>query len=157
MKKLHQTFWDNGNIKEKGFVIDDKREDYWVYYNEDGSVSVKSYYLSNDEKKRWEYKILDGITYVYSGEMRNGIKDGDWNLDKTEPSFKMLKEEWWAYGYCVRSEVIPGSQEDYDIYINSEYRDTFKIAFKERENQEKNFWIFIIIAVLSLLYLFSIN
>ena len=161
MKKLHQTFWDNGNIKEKGFLRDGEKFGDWEYFNEDGSIAVRTVYLlKNDvisEMRRKEYKILDGITYVYHGNMRNGIKDGKWSLDKIDPSVKMLKEEWWFYGNVWRSEIIDGSEEDYELYEKNLFRDTHKIAFKEQENQNNNFGILIIIITLTLLYLFSLN
>jgi len=90
----------NGKLKEEGWVIDDKKTDYWFYYFENGLKKEEGHYKNNQKTAWWihydrkqtiikkcEYKDdkLDGLVIVYSkGDISkaekycNGVKLKTW-------------------------------------------------------------------------------
>tara|TARA_B110000008_G_C16837554_1_gene511237 strand:+ start:471 stop:938 length:468 start_codon:yes stop_codon:yes gene_type:complete len=155
MKKLHQTFWSNGNLKEEGDLTNGVRNGPWKHFNEDGSLQSDSYY-QNDLKELWckEYIRLGGINYTYEGKMMGGIKSGEWVLFINETN-KTLQQEWWVYDMLYRKEVNPDAKLEYDIYIDNLEKDKFSFFHKKREEEQINFWLFVIFFLFVIFYFFT--
>tara|TARA_B100000427_G_C15257227_1_gene484910 strand:+ start:230 stop:697 length:468 start_codon:yes stop_codon:yes gene_type:complete len=155
MKKLHQTFWDNGNLKEEGYLKNGVRNGPWKHFNEDGSLQSDSYY-QNDLKELdcKEYIRLGGINYTYQGEMIRGTKSGKWVLFINETN-KILQQELWWNDMLIRKKVNPDAKLEYDIYIDNLEKDTFSIFNKKREEEKINFWLFVIFFLFVIFYFFT--
>ena len=100
-KTYVKNYYPNKNLKEEGWILNDKKNDYWFYYFENGLKKEEGHYKSNhkvnwwifyDEKqtiiKKCEFKNdkLNGISIIYSkGEIikaekyNNGKKIKTWN------------------------------------------------------------------------------
>lgn len=80
-KTYVKNYYNNKNIKEKGWMLEDKRTDYWFFYYENGNKKQEGHYLDNKKTKWWvfyddqenilkkcEYKnnLLNGLTIIYT-------------------------------------------------------------------------------------------
>ena len=109
-----KNYHPNKNIKEEGWVFNDKKTDYWFYYYENGLKKEEGHYKNNQKVNWWiyydekqlitrkcEYKSnkLNGITIVYAkGEIskaekyNNGKKIKTWtNLDEFKKDNNYLR------------------------------------------------------------------
>lgn len=89
-KEYLKNYHPNGKLKEEGWIIDDKKTDYWFYYYENGFKKEEGHYKNNqkvnwwiyyDEKqvvtKKCEFKSdkLNGLSIIYSkGEITKAEK-----------------------------------------------------------------------------------
>lgn len=89
-KTYIKNFYPNKNIKEEGWINNNKKTDYWFYYYENGNKKEEGHYKNNQKTNWWiyydknqkiikksEYKsnLLNGITIVYSkGEITKAEK-----------------------------------------------------------------------------------
>lgn len=94
-----KNYYSNKNLKEEGWLLNDKKTDYWFYYYENGLKKEEGHYNNNqktnwwvfyDEKqivtKKCEFKNnkLNGLTIVYSqGEIAKGEKYSNGKKVKT--------------------------------------------------------------------------
>ena len=104
-KTYVKNYYPNKNLKEEGWLLNDKKTDYWFYYYENGNKKEEGHYTNNQKTNWWIYynesqKVikkcefknnkLNGLTIVYfKGEIAkaekytNGKKIKTWtNLDE---------------------------------------------------------------------------
>ena len=100
-KEYLKNHYPNGKIREEGWIVDGKKNEYWFYYYENAVKKEEGHY-SNNQKINWwiyydknqtivkkcEYKnnVLNGLTLIYKdGEIafaekyRMGQKIKSWN------------------------------------------------------------------------------
>jgi antitoxin component YwqK of YwqJK toxin-antitoxin module len=79
-KSYVKKYYPNGKIREEGWMIKDKKSDYWFYYYENGFKKEEGHYR-NDQKINWwiyydikknlmkkceyKYDILNGLYLIY--------------------------------------------------------------------------------------------
>lgn len=78
-KAYTKTFYDNGNIKAEGWIIDSKKDGYWKFYYRNGQLK-KEGHLSKDKPTKYWYFYRD-----------NGILESEGHYDKG------VKTKWWLY------------------------------------------------------------
>lgn len=79
-KSYVKKYYPNGKNKEEGWMIEDKKSDYWFYYYENGFKKEQGHYSKNQKTNWWifydknqtvvkkcEYKnnVLNGLTLIY--------------------------------------------------------------------------------------------
>lgn len=98
-KTYIKNYHSNGNLKEEGWLINDKKVDYWFYYYENGFKKEEGHYKNNQKTNWWifynekqivtkkcEFKKdkLNGLTIVYSnGEIAKAEKYSNGKKIKT--------------------------------------------------------------------------
>lgn len=104
-KTYLKKYYPNKNLKEEGWILNDKKTDYWFYYYENGNKKEEGHYQNNqknnwwifyDEKqsitKKCEFKNnkIDGLSIVYkNGEI---IKAEKYILGKKVKTWTDLEE-----------------------------------------------------------------
>lgn len=89
-KTYTKNYYQNGKLKEEGWILYDKKIDYWFFYYENGLKKEEGHYLNNQKVNWWiyydqkqtisrkcQYKSnkLNGITIVYEkGEITRAEK-----------------------------------------------------------------------------------
>ena len=84
-KEYVKKYYSNGKIMAEGWLVNDKKSDYWFYYFETGNKKEEGHYYNNQKTNWWiyydnkqrvvkksEYKsnVLNGLTIVYkNGEI----------------------------------------------------------------------------------------
>ena len=79
-KEYVKKYYSNGKLMEEGWIVNDKKSDYWFYYFETGIKKEEGHYCNNQKNKWWiyydnnqkvikksEYKdnVLSGLTIIY--------------------------------------------------------------------------------------------
>ncbi|CCG53635.1 Protein of unknown function [Flavobacterium indicum GPTSA100-9 = DSM 17447] len=100
-KIYFKQYYENGILKEEGWLKNNKKTDYWYYYYEKGNKKEEGHYFNNKKIKWWifydekqvvlkksEYKNdeLNGLTIIYkkgkivsAEKYSSGIKIKQWN------------------------------------------------------------------------------
>ena len=79
VKMYQKDYYDNGQLKAQGWLVDNNKEDFWKFYYANGKMMQQGHY-KNDRQ--------DGYWYFYNS---NGTleKEGHFNSGK--------KTEWWLF------------------------------------------------------------
>ena len=79
-KSYVKNYYENGHLKEEGWVEGNQKVDYWFFYNANGTKKEEGHYLNNQRVKWWifydgkgkilkksefENNKLNGFTIVY--------------------------------------------------------------------------------------------
>ena len=108
-KEYIKNYHPNGKLKEEGWVINDKKTDYWFYYFENGLKKEEGHYKNNqkvnwwifyDEKqtitKKCEFKSnkMNGLSILYSkGEITKAEKYSNGKKVKTWTDLEEFKKD----------------------------------------------------------------
>jgi antitoxin component YwqK of YwqJK toxin-antitoxin module len=80
-KEYVKLYFENGNLKEEGWVFNGNKVDYWFYYYENGNKKEEGHYIENQKAKWWIYydenesilkkcehknNDLNGLTIIYN-------------------------------------------------------------------------------------------
>ena len=104
-KEYVKKYYSNGKMKEEGWLVNDKKSDYWFYYFETGDKKEEGHYYNNQKTSWWiyydkkrkvikkcEYKnnVLNGLTIIYkNGEI---VSAEEYTMGKKIKSWKSLSE-----------------------------------------------------------------
>ena len=79
-QKIYQKeYYDSGQIKEEGWVLDNKKVDYWKFYFENGNLKQEGSYKKGQKVKYWYFYTKNAVI----------TKEGHFN--------KGIKEDWWLF------------------------------------------------------------
>lgn len=59
-KKEITNYFDNGNIKSKGYLLNGKKDGLAIVYYKNGSVKEKGYWKNDKQDGTWNYYYEDG-------------------------------------------------------------------------------------------------
>jgi antitoxin component YwqK of YwqJK toxin-antitoxin module len=72
------SYWDNGQLHDKGEYKNGKKEGSWVSYWNNGQLWRKGAYKNGEKEGRWVHYDPNGnLTKEYSGVYENGVKISD--------------------------------------------------------------------------------
>ena len=121
MARLHQTFWDNGNIKEEGTLSGDNRIGVWksftedgflreeityspvndehhvIYYFKNGNIQTEGFMDTNGFKGIRKSFYEDGSRFIESF-MRNGVENGVYKKFEKHGGIEYMTEGQMQYG-----------------------------------------------------------
>ena len=75
-KAYVREFYSNKKIKSEGWMQSNKKQDYWYFYNENGSKKEEGHYENNKKIKWWIfYNTKNNITKKceYNNDKLNGF------------------------------------------------------------------------------------
>lgn len=78
-KEYKKEYYDTGTLKEEGWVNNNLKEGYWIYFFNDGGTQKKGHYHKGKKQGYW---------YFYSQE-NVLLKEGHFNIG--------LKDNWWTF------------------------------------------------------------
>lgn len=104
-KHYSKTYYENGNLKAEGWLLNESKTDYWYFYNTDGSLNAKGSFT--DDKK-------NGYWYFYAADEQL-LKEGHYKNDEAA--------DWWVFhkpgGISEKVQFKYGSRQGYAlIYKN---------------------------------------
>lgn len=76
-KTYQKIYFDNGAIKEAGWLNKNEKTDYWKYYHSNGKIKKEGHYNNGQPSKYWYFYHQDG-TKKSEGHYRNGLKNNWW-------------------------------------------------------------------------------
>jgi uncharacterized protein len=105
LDSLYLTFYQNGNLKSRGFFNKNKPEGEWTYFYENGNIKMKGEILDKASHGQWTYYYENGKVNM-EGKMAKGLREGEWkfyyengNLKNSGLYKKDLREGLWNYFY----------------------------------------------------------
>jgi antitoxin component YwqK of YwqJK toxin-antitoxin module len=98
-KTYIKTYHPNGKLKEEGWILNDKKTDYWFYYYENGNKKEEGHYVNNQKTKWWIY-YDDKETILKKCEHKNNELNG---LTIIYSKGKISKAEKYANGKKVKT------------------------------------------------------
>ena len=113
-KTYQKEYYDSGQLKEEGWVLDDKKVDYWKFYFENGNLKQEGSYKKGQKIKYW-YFYSENALIDKEGHFKKGIKE-DWWLFYDENgivNYKCQLENNQKNGYCLvykEEEIIKASK-----------------------------------------------
>lgn len=72
-----KEYYESGVLKAEGWQQNGIKEDYWIYYNPNKSVSQKGHYLRGKFNLYWFFYSKDG-SLVKEGKFNQGLENGWW-------------------------------------------------------------------------------
>ncbi|RCS27951.1 hypothetical protein DUT90_03715 [Polaribacter sp. WD7] len=86
-KKYHKEYYQNGQIKQEGWLLNDKKTAYWKFYYQNGNLKKEGHFKENLEIDYW---------YFY---YRNSHKEKEGHY------IKGSRSNWWLF-YNNKGEII---------------------------------------------------
>lgn len=104
-KHYHKSYFADGQIKAEGWLEDDKKTEFWIYYHNNGKVAAKGHYKADHMHGYWHFYHLSG-DIEKEGHFIEGSSENWWifyelgSLKKSKFQFKNNQKN----GYCLRYE-----------------------------------------------------
>lgn len=76
-KTYHKIFYTNGNIKEEGWLQNDKKINYWKFYYKNGTLKKEGHFKNNLQTKYWCFYRKDA-SKEKEGHFINGKQNKWW-------------------------------------------------------------------------------
>ncbi len=76
-KKYHKEYYQNGQIKEEGWLINDKKTAFWKFYYINGNLKKEGHFKDNLETNYW-YFYTPNSTIEKEGHFDEGSKNKWW-------------------------------------------------------------------------------
>lgn len=118
MNRLHEEFFDNGILKEKGNLLDGKRNGLWEFYNEDGHLTEKVKYVN--EFEFWEIFFDSGEKrkFLIKNNLVEGVLENFYKTNRIEEKryfkndLEYFKESYFENGQLSRRGPILEKKKD---------------------------------------------
>lgn len=78
-KQYQKAYFDNGTLKEEGWIKKDQKNGYWKFYHENGNLKSEGRFKNDQQVKYWYYYRENG----------SKIKEGHFLAGK--------QNKWWLY------------------------------------------------------------
>jgi len=98
-KTYIKTYHPNGKLKEEGWILNDKKTDYWFYYHENGLKKQEGHY-KNNQKINWWIFYDEKQTIIKKCEFRNDKMNG---LSIIYEKGEIIKAEKYNNGKKVKT------------------------------------------------------
>jgi antitoxin component YwqK of YwqJK toxin-antitoxin module len=103
LDSFYSTYYQNGNLKAKGFYIKNRATGPWEYYFENGNLRSRGELKDNQTVGVWEYFYENGGISM-AGELVKGQKENEWKfyyengeVKSTGSYEKGKKQGLWTY------------------------------------------------------------
>ncbi|MBC8173571.1 MAG: hypothetical protein H7X71_06665 [Chitinophagales bacterium] len=83
------SYYDNGKIREMGYLLKGKQEGCWCKYSETGNLLAKAYYNNGFKAGSWKIYANDG-KLKYEITYKNGIRQFAKSYDENEELISYL-------------------------------------------------------------------
>lgn len=102
-KKYHKAYYDNGVLKEEGWLLHGEKTAYWKFYYNSGKKQKEGWYLANNPVKYWYFYHENGRKEK-EGHFVNGKKNKWWLFYdvKGRVNHKCQLKNNKKNGYCLR-------------------------------------------------------
>ncbi len=77
-KEYHREYYPTGEIKAEGWIMGEKKINFWIYYHQNGNIAQKGHFLNNQKNGYWFFYSTNNILK----------KEGHYINDKAE--------KWWV-------------------------------------------------------------
>ncbi|MFI8377241.1 toxin-antitoxin system YwqK family antitoxin [Leeuwenhoekiella sp. NPDC079379] len=89
-KDYYKEYFENGNLKSEGWMLNSQKTDYWYYYFENGNVKGKGSYETNKKDGYWYYYTKNN-KLESQGHYKNGKRVDWWVVQKENNVVEKVK------------------------------------------------------------------
>ncbi|WP_040560083.1 hypothetical protein U8527_20470 [Kordia algicida OT-1] len=102
-KEYEKTYYDNGQMKEEGWVKNDVKTKYWKFYYPNGALKKEGRFKNGKPTKYW-YFYRENKTKKSEGHYVNGVKSKWWLFydEQGKVNHKCQLKNNQKNGYCLR-------------------------------------------------------
>lgn len=72
-KIYHKSFYENGTLKKEGWLENNQKTDYWIFYYKNGNIKKEGRFKSNLPIKYWFF-YRENSSKEKEGHFVNGIQ-----------------------------------------------------------------------------------
>lgn len=76
-KIYHKSFYENGTLKKEGWLENNQKTDYWIFYYKNGNIKKEGRFKSNLPIKYWFF-YRENSSKEKEGHFVNGIQSKWW-------------------------------------------------------------------------------
>ena len=76
--KVYEIYHSNGQLAEKGLIINNKADGVWKKYDEEGKLLAKTIYQNGSKRGKWIIWDKDGKVIAKGRYNKEGTKSGNW-------------------------------------------------------------------------------
>lgn len=120
-------YYENGNLKMSG-ERENADEGIWEYFHENGTIKMKGRISGNKKEGRWSYYYDDGKLKSL-GNYKEGEKSGDWKYYYEDGNMKALATYEGSKG--VYTEFYTNGTRKMHCYIKDDERDSLVTHYYE--------------------------
>lgn len=127
-KEFIKEYDESGTLIKEGWVKNDVKEGYWVYYFQDGSTQKKGHY-HKDKKEGYWYFYSEEKALLKEGHFASGIKNGWWIFYERNKKVKMQYENGKREGFALE-------------YTNHGLQKAIKYEGNQKKGEWTSLWSF---------------
>jgi antitoxin component YwqK of YwqJK toxin-antitoxin module len=98
-KKYQKEYYSNGNLKAEGWLLADKKSNYWYFYNSNGDKKEEGHF-KNNQKTSWWIFYDSNQKITKKCEFQNNLPSG---LCLLYTNGKIQKAEKYTNGKIVKT------------------------------------------------------
>lgn len=87
-REFKKEYFDNGALKGEGWVNNNLKDGYWVYFFNDGATQKKGHYYKGKEHGYWYFYNLEN-KLLKEGHFNDGWMHGWWTFYENETQLKV--------------------------------------------------------------------
>ncbi len=72
-KTYHKSFYENGTLKEEGWLENNQKTDYWIFYYKNGNIKKEGRFKNDLPVKYW-YFYRENSSREQEGHFVNGVQ-----------------------------------------------------------------------------------
>lgn len=76
-KTYQKSYYESGEIKDEGWLVNNKKTDYWIFYYPNGNIKQKGHFKNNLKHKYW-YFYHENSNKQKEGHFKNGLQNDWW-------------------------------------------------------------------------------
>lgn len=102
-KKYYKSFYSNGQLKQEGWIKNNKKNGYWKFYYKNGNLEKEGHFIDNLQIKYWYFYARNTIKKK-EGHFKNGLKNNWWLFYdyKGQLEHKCQLEKNQKNGFCFK-------------------------------------------------------
>jgi hypothetical protein len=113
-KTYNKEFYNNGQLKVEGWILDNEKTDYWKFYYRNGKTEKEGTFKNNVAVKYWYFYTKNGIIEK-EGHFKKGEKSNWWLFyDKDgNVNHKCQLKNNQKNGYCLiysKKKIVKASK-----------------------------------------------
>ena len=101
-KKYLKNYYDNGVLKEEGWINNQIKTDFWTFYSQNGNIKKQGHFKNNHPIKYWYFYRKNG-SLEKEGHFADGKKNSWWLFYDNEGNInhKCQFKNNQKNGYCL--------------------------------------------------------
>jgi len=118
-KKFIWNYYPNGKVMSGGWMLLEKKVDFWRFYYQNGNKKSEGNYKDDKKNGYWYYYNLNGIL-IKEGHYKNDVPEMWWKYYKKYTHEKCKFQNDGKTRFCLiysKNKIIKGSKYINDTFV----------------------------------------